>query len=80
MDQNAPKTVTESQDWLHRPGDVILNRFRIEKLLGQGGFAATYLVEDLRLKGRYRALKQIPESRYDQTELEVLSRLSLIGL
>ena len=66
----------EPLSWLNQPGDIVLDRYRIEELLGKGGFAATYLVKDLRLNGRRRALKEIPESRYDQTEMEVLSELS----
>lgn len=62
--------------WLHRPGEVVLERYRIEKVLGKGGFAATYLVEDLRLNGKKRALKEIPEPLYDETETEMLSHLS----
>ncbi len=62
--------------WLHRPGDVVLERFRVEKVLGKGGFAATYLVEDQRLNGKKRAIKEIPELLYDETETEMLSHLS----
>jgi serine/threonine protein kinase len=62
--------------WLHSPGDVIQDRYRIKGILGKGGFAATYLVEDLRLKDKKRALKEIPKPQFDEQEIEVLSRLS----
>jgi len=62
--------------WLHHPGDLMLERYRVEKVLGKGGFATTYLVEDLRLNGKKRAIKEIPELLYDETETEMLSRLN----
>ena len=62
--------------WLRHPGDLLLDRYRIVRVLGKGGFAATYLVEDLRVNGKKRALKEIPESLYDVTETELLSRLN----
>ena len=73
---HATGSAPDPLSWLHHPGDVVLDRYRIEKLLGKGGFAVAYLVEDLRINGRKRALKEIPESRYDEAEMEVLSRLS----
>jgi serine/threonine-protein kinase len=62
--------------WLRHPGELVLDRYRIVRVLGKGGFAATYLVEDLRVNGKKRALKEIPESLYDVTETELLSRLN----
>ena len=61
--------------WLRRPGDVLHERYRIRGLLGKGGFAATYLVEDLRLNGKRRAAKEIPSIFFDERETEILSRL-----
>ncbi len=31
----------EPMNWLYQHGDIVLDRYRIEKLLGKGGFAAT---------------------------------------
>lgn len=46
--------------WLHSVNDVIHDRYQVKMVLGKGGFAATYLVDDRRLNGKHRALKEIP--------------------
>src|SRR5262245_40879083 len=54
--------------WLRAPGEVVSDRYRVTTALGKGGYAATYLVEDVRLEGKRRALKEIPEHYYDELE------------
>jgi hypothetical protein len=61
--------------WLQPTGRVLQERYRITAALGVGGFAATYLAEDLLLKGKRRAIKEIPKARYDSHETDLLSRL-----
>lgn len=61
--------------WLHAIGDVIQERYQVKAVLGKGGFGATYLVQDLRLDGKRRALKEIPELLFDEYETKLLSRL-----
>jgi serine/threonine-protein kinase len=61
--------------WLRAPGDVILDRYRVKLVLGKGGFGAAYLVDDLQLNGRRRALKEVPEPLFDEQETALLSRL-----
>ncbi|MGB8647864.1 MAG: tetratricopeptide repeat protein [Anaerolineae bacterium] len=39
-------------------GQLVSNRYRVIRILGQGGFGAVYLVEDTRLAGRLVALKE----------------------
>lgn len=56
-------------------GEIINERYKIEKFLGKGGFGATYLISDLKLKGKRRALKEIPQLMFDESEVKVLSQL-----
>src|SRR5262249_43208569 len=66
--------------WLRAPGEVVSDRYRVTTALGKGGYAATYLVEDVRLEGKRRALKEIPEPYYDEQETQLLSRLHHEGI
>src|SRR5262245_35145114 len=61
--------------WLRAPGDIVGGRYRVRNVLGKGGYAATYLVEDMLLGGKRRALKEIPEQCYDEHESELLGHL-----
>ncbi|MGH8549537.1 MAG: protein kinase domain-containing protein [Methylococcales bacterium] len=62
--------------WLRTEGELIEGRYRVKSVLGKGGFGTTYLVEDLRLNGKRRALKEVPELLFDEYEIKLLSRLS----
>ena len=61
--------------WLRAPGELLNDRYRVRSLLGRGGFAATYLVEDVRIEGKRRAAKEIPKGCFDDGETRVLSGL-----
>ncbi len=66
-------------------GQLIAQRYKVMRVLGQGGFGAVYLVEDTRLAGHRVALKETfdtqPEAvRQFQLEAEILARLSHPGL
>jgi len=61
--------------WLHRPGDLLAGRYRVRGFLGKGGFAATYLVLDERLAGKRRAVKEIPQLFFNESEAEILARV-----
>lgn len=62
--------------WLRNVGDIIGDRYQVKSVLGKGGFGATYLVDDLRLSGKRRAIKEIPELLFDEYETTLLSRLN----
>jgi serine/threonine protein kinase len=40
-------------------GDILRNRYRIQRIIGQGGMGCIYLADDLRLEGRLCAVKEV---------------------
>ncbi len=67
------------------PGQLIATRYRVVRILGQGGFGAVYLVEDARLAGRIVALKETfdnsPEAKQQFTlEATILARVTHTAL
>jgi serine/threonine protein kinase len=52
------------------PGTILRERYKIIELVGRGGMGATYRAEDLRLKGRFCALKEaLPDLEVSPDEL-----------
>lgn len=41
------------------PGVILRDRYKISRIIGQGGMGSIYLAEDLRLKGRQCAIKEV---------------------
>ncbi len=74
-DLNANGTLRGVIAYLKPPGELVNGRYRIRQILGRGGFGSTYLVQDLKLQGRNRALKEVPEHLFDEEEVKLLSRL-----
>jgi serine/threonine protein kinase/predicted RNA-binding Zn-ribbon protein involved in translation (DUF1610 family) len=75
VDYGPNETIRGIFGWLLPVGEVFQGRYQIKQVLGKGGFGATYLADDLRLAGKRRALKEVPELLFDQYESSLLSRL-----
>ena len=53
------------------PGTILRERYKISELVGRGGMGATYRAEDLRLEGRFCAVKEaLPDPDASPEELE----------
>jgi serine/threonine protein kinase len=52
-----------------KTGEVLRGRYRIRKIIGQGGMGSIYLADDLRLEGRQCALKEVEHDRTLADEL-----------
>jgi serine/threonine protein kinase len=52
-----------------KPGDVLRGRYKVNKIIGQGGMGSIYLADDIRLEGRQCALKEVEHDRTLPPEL-----------
>ncbi|NTW44704.1 MAG: serine/threonine protein kinase [Anaerolineaceae bacterium] len=52
-----------------KTGDLLRGRYRIQKIIGQGGSGSIYLASDMRLEGRQCALKEVEHDRNLTEEL-----------
>lgn len=46
-----------------KSGDILRSRYRINRIIGQGGMGSIYLTDDLRLEGRLCAVKEVEHDR-----------------
>lgn len=73
---NPSGTVKKIYGWVLEKGSVLKNRYTIEKLLGKGGFGATYLATDKEMFNQPRAIKELPNFYFDEKEEEFLTILN----
>lgn len=52
-----------------KSGEVLRDRYRIRRIIGQGGMGSIYLADDLRLEGRQCALKEVEHESTTDHEL-----------
>jgi eukaryotic-like serine/threonine-protein kinase len=52
-----------------KTGEVLRSRYKIHRIIGQGGMGCIYLADDLRLEGRQCALKEVENDRSLPPEL-----------
>jgi serine/threonine-protein kinase len=76
LDTNAQGAIRGVLGWLLDADDEVNERYKVTTILGKGGFGVTYLIEDQRLHGKHRAMKEIPEGLFDEHESKVLGHLS----
>lgn len=52
-----------------KSGEVLRSRYKIHRIIGQGGMGCIYLADDLRLEGRQCALKEVENDRSQPPEM-----------
>jgi serine/threonine-protein kinase len=52
-----------------KAGEILRNRYKIRRIIGQGGMGSIYLADDLRLEGRQCALKEVEHDRTLPSEM-----------
>ncbi len=52
-----------------KAGEVLRSRYKIRRIIGQGGMGSIYLADDLRLEGRQCALKEVEHDRSMPTDM-----------
>jgi len=67
------------------PGEILRDRYKIRRIIGQGGMGSIYLAEDIRLEGRQCALKEVqhesslPEDTLQQARDQFLREAQILG-
>ncbi len=75
-EMSATGKVSKLYGWILEPGTILKKKYKIIKMIGKGGFGATYLAEDESLFNQLRAIKEIPLSICDAKEDEFLTMLN----
>jgi serine/threonine protein kinase len=67
------------------PGVILRDRYKIRRIIGQGGMGSIYLAEDIRLEGRQCALKEVqhesslPEDTLRQAQDQFLREAQILA-
>jgi serine/threonine-protein kinase len=67
------------------PGVILRDRYKIRRIIGQGGMGSIYLAEDIRLEGRQCALKEVqhesslPEDTLQQAQDQFLREAQILA-
>ena len=66
-------------------GSILHDRYRIDRIIGQGGYGCIYLAEDMRLSGRFCAVKQVsydaslPQKLLDESREQFLKEATVLA-
>lgn len=74
-DFSGTGAVTKIYGWVLEPGDILRGTYEIIKLLGKGGYGATYQAKERDLSEQLFAIKEIPRLYCDNEEDGFLMRL-----
>lgn len=67
--------VNKLYGWVLQPGTVLKKKYEIIKMIGKGGFGATYLANDKTMFNQLRAIKELPVAYCDEKEDKFLTFL-----
>ncbi|MBE9523576.1 MAG: serine/threonine protein kinase [Chloroflexi bacterium] len=68
-----------------RSGELLKERYKIRRIIGQGGMGSIYLADDVRLEGRLTALKevyhdlQLPDELHNQARKQFLREATVLA-
>lgn len=79
-EQNSSGQVTKLYGWVLEPGELLNGKYEIQKLIGKGGYGATYLARYRELLKQSFAIKETPRIYCDNKEDEFLLNLSHPGI
>lgn len=74
-EMSATGKLSKLYGWVLQPGTVLHKKYEIVRMIGKGGFGATYLAQDKSMFGQMRAIKEIPKAYCDDREDEFLTVL-----
>jgi len=73
---SATGQVSKIYGWVQEPGTILKKKYKIMKMIGKGGYGATYIAHDHSLFQQQRAIKETPRVYCDDKEDEFLTFLN----